>query len=129
MLKGFRDFITRGDVIDLAVAVVIGTAFGILVDQLTQSFPQPLIRVILGGHANSGAFFVRGQEFDYGAFINAAITFLLTAAAIYYLVVVPMNRMIAHRAARLGADAGTAELTDEVRLLTEIRDELRSARR
>lgn len=70
MFRGFKDFITRGNVIDLAVAVVIGTAFAALVDQLTKSFLDPLIRVIFGGGTNGGAFFVRGQRFDYGAFIS-----------------------------------------------------------
>ncbi len=125
MFKGFRDFIARGNVVDLAVGIVIGAAFGALVNQFTKSFLEPLIRVFFGGGVSGGVFTVRGQTFDYGAFINALITFLITAAAIYYFVVVPMNAMIARRNARLG-HTGEAEATvsDEVRLLTEIRDRL-----
>lgn len=128
MFKGFKDFITRGNVIDLAVGFVIGAAFGAVVTQLTKSFLEPLIKVIFGGGIQGGTFTVRGQVFDYGAFINAVITFVITAAAIYYLVVVPANRMAARRAARLGHEP-TDEVSDEVRLLTEIRDRLPADRR
>src|SRR5204863_8909872 len=92
MFSGFKRFITRGNVVDLAIAVVLGTAFAALVNQLTKSFLEPLIKVIAGGGADGGTFTVRGQVFDYGAFINAVITFLITAAAVYYFVVVPLNR-------------------------------------
>jgi len=122
MFKGFKDFITRGNVIDLAVAIVIGGAFAMLVDQLTKSFLEPLIRLIFGGGLKGGTFVVRDQIFDYGSFINAVITFLITAAAIYYVVVVPMNKMIERRRARGGAPDD--EVSDEIRLLTEIRDQL-----
>lgn len=124
MFRGFREFIARGNIVDLAVAIVIGGAFTTLVGQLTKSFLQPLIRIIFGGGLRGGTFSVRGQDFDYGAFVNAVITFLITAAAIYYLVVVPMNRMITRRNAKLGI-APKADESDEVRLLTEIRDSLR----
>jgi large conductance mechanosensitive channel len=124
MFKGFREFISRGNVIDLAVAVVIGGAFAAVVNQLTKSFLDPLIRVIFGGGKAGGTFTVRGQVFDYGAFINAVITFLVTAAAIYYLVVVPMNKMADRRRRKMGLGPVADEVSDEVRLLTEIRDEL-----
>jgi large conductance mechanosensitive channel len=118
MFAGFKKFITRGNIVDLAIAVVLGTAFAALINQLTKSFLEPLIKVIAGGGVNGGTFVVRGQTFDYGAFINAVITFLVTAAAVYYFVIVPLNRA-----------AGRGELdeepSDEVRLLTEIRDEMR----
>jgi large conductance mechanosensitive channel len=123
VFKGFKEFITRGNVVDLAVAVVLGGAFATLINQLTKSFLLPLVRVILGGKGAAGTFVVRNQIFDYGAFINAVITFLITAAAIYYLVVLPMNTMIERRNARLGLPPKD-DLTDEVRLLTEIRDQL-----
>ncbi len=124
MFRGFKDFVTRGNVVDLAVGIVIGAAFGALVNQFTKSFLEPLIRVIFGGGVRGGVFTVRGQAFDYGAFINALITFLITAAAVYYLVVVPMNKMIERRNARLGRPGDDATASDEVRLLTEIRDRL-----
>jgi large conductance mechanosensitive channel len=93
MIKGFKEFIMRGNVIDLAVGVVIGAAFGALVTQLTASFIDPLITLIGGGGELGGTFSVDGVVFDYGAFINAVITFLLTAAAVYFLVVVPYNTL------------------------------------
>src|ERR1041384_6131167 len=108
----------RGNIVDLAVAVVLGTAFAALITQLTKSFLQPLINIITGGGVKGGKWIVDGQVFDYGAFINALITFLLIAVAVYFLVVAPMNRAIARRGGSLD------EPTDEVRLLTEIRDAL-----
>jgi large conductance mechanosensitive channel len=127
MFKGFREFLTRGNIVELAVAFVIGTAFAAVVNSLTTSFLNPLIKVIFGGGINGGAFYVRGVRFDYGAFINQVITFLITAAAIYYLVVVPMNKVIERRRAR-GIEPKPEEMTDEVKLLTEIRDELARGR-
>ncbi|MBB5870469.1 large conductance mechanosensitive channel [Allocatelliglobosispora scoriae] len=120
MLKGFRDFITRGNVVDLAVGIVIGAAFGAVINQFTQSFLEPLIKVLTGGNEVGGIFKINGVPFDYGAFINAVITFLLTALALYFFVVVPVNRMNERRA-RAGKLA-PEEMSDEVRLLTEIRD-------
>jgi large conductance mechanosensitive channel len=93
MIKGFKEFIMRGNVIDLAVGVVIGAAFGALVTQLTTSFIEPVIKLIAGGGKLGGTFTVDGVVFDYGAFINAVITFVLTAAAVYFLVVLPYNTM------------------------------------
>jgi large conductance mechanosensitive channel len=126
MLKGFRDFILRGNVVDLAVAVIIGTAFGAVVNQLTQSFLEPLIKAIFGGGQFGGVFRFRGQVFDYGAFINVLITFVLIAAVLYFLVVLPLNKLNERRAR--GRAAADEPVKDEVRLLTEIRDELRDRR-
>jgi large conductance mechanosensitive channel len=128
MFKGFREFITRGNIVELAVAFVIGAAFGALVNQFTRSFLDPLIRLILGGGVNGGTFTVRRQVFDYGGFINAVITFVITAAAIYYFVVLPMNRIIERRRAR-GIEPKPEELSEEAKLLTQIRDELSASRR
>jgi len=119
VFRGFREFIARGNVVDLAVGFVIGAAFTALVTQFTKSFIEPLIEVMTGGHGTGGNFTVRGVSFDYGAFIGAVITFLLTAAAIYYFVVVPFN---AYRRKRGSMPA--EEQSDEVRLLTEIRDRI-----
>lgn len=126
MLKGFRDFILRGNVLELAVAFVMGAAFTAVVNQLVASFLNPLIRVILGGKEASGSFTVRGQVFDYGTFVNVVIAFLLTALAVYFFVVLPVNKL-AERRAR-GREPEPEEMGDEVRLLTEIRDELRGGR-
>lgn len=126
MLKGFREFIMRGNVIDLAVAVVIGAAFTAVVNQLILSFLDPLIKVILGGTEASGTFTIRGQVFDWGTFVNVLIGFVLTAAAVYFLVVLPINKINQRRAR--GAEPPADEMSDEVRLLTEIRDALRNRR-
>lgn len=121
MLQGFKEFITRGNVVDLAVGVVIGAAFGKVVTQFTDSFLAPLIKLLTGGREVGGQFTIDGVAFDYGAFINAVIAFLLTAVAVYFFVVVPMNNL-AHRRAKGTPTAD--ELSDEARLLTEIRDRL-----
>ena len=126
MLKGFKDFIMRGNIIDLAVGVVIGVAFNGLVTQFTASFLKPLIAALGGGNAlKAGKFTIRGQQFDWAAFVNSVITFLLTAAVLYFLVVLPMNKL-AERRAR-GEEPEPAAPSDEVRLLTEIRDALNGA--
>jgi large conductance mechanosensitive channel len=109
MLKGFRDFILRGNVVDLAVAVVIGTAFGAVVMALVADFITPLIAAI-GGKPDFGnlSFTVNKSKFQYGAFVNAVISFLLIAAAVYFVVVIPMNRILAMRA-KPAADVTTRE--------------------
>jgi large conductance mechanosensitive channel len=123
VLKGFKDFIMRGNVVDLAIGIVIGAAFSGLVTQFTKSFIEPLIRVVAGGDpVRSGKATIRGQDFDYAAFVNAAIAFVITAAVLYFLVVLPMNKL-AERRAR-GEEPETDTPSDEVRLLTEIRDAL-----
>ncbi|MDL5154645.1 large conductance mechanosensitive channel protein MscL [Actinomycetospora termitidis] len=122
MLKGFKDFLLRGNVVDLAVAVVVGAAFTALVTAFTNAFLKPLIQVFSGGGELAGTFVVNGVVFDYASFINALITFLITAAVVYFLVVLPL-KVVAERRKR-GEEAGPAEPTD-VELLTEIRDLLR----
>jgi large conductance mechanosensitive channel len=123
MLKGFKDFLLRGNIVDLAVAVVIGTAFTALVTSFTTSFLKPLIGLLSGGGVNGGSKVVNGQAFTYGAFINALITFVLTAAVVYFAVVLPMKAIMERR--KRGEEAGPAEPT-QVELLVEIRDLLRS---
>jgi large conductance mechanosensitive channel len=91
MLKGFREFILRGNVIDLAVAVVIGAAFGAVVDALVKGFIMPLIGLLFGQPKFD---FVVGP-FGVGLFLTALVNFLLVAAAIYFLIIVPMNRIMA----------------------------------
>jgi large conductance mechanosensitive channel len=127
VLKGFKDFIMRGNVIELAVAVVIGIAFNNVVTQLTKSFLEPLIKLISGGREVSGQWKVREVAFDWGAFVNAVIGFLLTAIAVYFFIVLPMNK-IAERRAR-GEEPEPKAPSEEVRLLTEIRDALLASRR
>lgn len=120
MLKGFKDFVMRGNVVDLAVAVVIGTAFGKVVD----SFVTVIMDLIgkLGGQPNFSDF--KPGDVAVGAFITAAISFLIVAAAVYFMVVAPMNALAARRAR--GAEPETESPSEEVLLLTEIRDSLRT---
>jgi len=114
----------RGNVVELAVAVVIGAAFTALVSSFTSSFLTPLIGLLGGGGDAGGTATVNGQVFTWGAFIGAIITFVLTAAVIYFAVVLPMKKIAELRAR--GEEAGPTASTD-VELLTEIRDLLRSS--
>lgn len=94
MLKGFTDFISRGNVIELAVAVVIGTAFGAVIASLVADLITPLIGAIIGEPDFSGlTFTINGSVFTYGNFINALITFISVSAAIYFFVVVPLAKL------------------------------------
>ncbi len=120
MFKGFKDFISRGNVIDLAVGVVIGAAFTSVVTALTTSFLKPTIQVLSGGGELSGKFTVRGVDFDWAAFVNACIAFLLTALALYFLIVLPMNKLAERR--KRGEEPEPEAPSDDIRLLTEIRD-------
>ncbi len=108
MFKGFREFIMRGNVVDLAVAVVIGAAFGALVKAFVDNILTPIIAAFFG-QPNFGnlVFTINGSEFHYGLFINALVSFLLIAAAIYYVVIVPMNHLAERR--RRGQDPDTKE--------------------
>ena len=128
VLRGFKDFIMRGNVVDLAVGLVIGAAFTGLVGQFTKSFLEPLIRLVTGGGkaVNKGVFTINDVDFDYAAFINGAITFFLTAATLYFLVVLPMNKL-AERRAR-GEEPKPKAPSEEVLLLREIRDALAGPR-
>jgi large conductance mechanosensitive channel len=92
MLKGVRDFMFRGNIVDLAVAVVIGTAFTALVQALGNAFINPLVKAITGGKIG-GTFTVVGVTFDYGSFITALINFIIIAAVVYFLIVVPVQRI------------------------------------
>jgi large conductance mechanosensitive channel len=119
MLKGFKEFLARGNVIDLAIAVVIGTAFTGLVTKFTESVIQPLIdRVGAGGKSSVGILKIDiggGQFIDFNVAISAAINFILIAAVVYFLVVLPYNTL------RKRGEVKQAEDT-ELSLLTQIRD-------
>src|SRR6516164_9432817 len=96
MLKGFREFLFRGNVVDLAVAVVIGAAFGAVVTALVKDLITPLIAAIVGKPDFSAIQFeVNASKFLIGDFINAVVSFVLIAAAIYFFVVVPVNALTA----------------------------------
>ncbi len=104
MLDGFKKFILRGNVVDMAVGVVIGAAFASVVGGLTKAFLTPLIALVAGKQDYSTLnFHIRGTEFPVGDFINACISFFLIAVAVYFFVVVPVNALIAriHRGEKL----------------------------
>jgi large conductance mechanosensitive channel len=96
MLKEFRDFVLRGNVVELAIAVVIGAAFGALVTSFVASFITPLIAAI-GGKPDfsSLAFTINGSRFTYGSFFNALLSFLIIAGVIFFFVVRPLNTLMA----------------------------------
>ncbi len=123
MIKEFRDFLLRGNVVDLAVAVVIGAAFAALVNSLVADVLTPIIGAIVGKPDFSNLnFTINGSEFNYGNFLNALIAFLSVAAAVFFFVIKPMNTLNRLRG------ASSQEEATELELLTEIRDELRSQR-
>jgi large conductance mechanosensitive channel len=96
MLDGFKKFILRGNVVDMAVGVVIGAAFASVVAGLTKAFLNPLIKLVAGGeNFTSLQFTIRGVPFPIDDFINACISFVLIAAAVYFLVVLPINALVA----------------------------------
>ena len=121
MLKGFKEFLAKGNIVDLAVAVVIGTAFTGLVTKFTDSIIQPLInRIGAGKEASYGILQIGiggGQTIDLNILLSAFINFALVAAVVYFLGVLPYNKI----RSKESAESDTAK---EIRLLTEIRDAL-----
>jgi large conductance mechanosensitive channel len=108
VLKGFKEFLFRGNVVDLAVAVILGGAFGAVVSALVKDLLTPLIAALVGKPDFSGlTFTVNGSRFLYGDFINAVVSFLLAAAAVYFSVVVPM-KAIATRISKPGTATPSA---------------------
>ena len=103
-MKGFRDFITRGNMIELAIAVVIGTAFTAVVTAVVADLITPLIAAIGGKPNFSGLYFtINHSKFLYGSFFNALITFLIIAAVVYFLIVAPMAKVMARFAKKVEA--------------------------
>jgi large conductance mechanosensitive channel len=95
-MKGFRQFLLRGNVLDLAVAVVIGAAFGAVVTALVKDLITPIIAAVVGKPDFSGiTFTVNGSKFLIGDFINAVVSFILIGAAVYFFVVLPVNTLMA----------------------------------
>ena len=109
MLKGFKQFLLRGNVVDLAVAVIIGAAFGAVVTALVKDLITPIIAAIGGKPDFSNIYFtVNGSKFLIGDFINAIVSFLIISAAIYFLVVLPVNTITARvRAGKPAPDPTT----------------------
>ena len=125
MLKGFKDFLMRGNVVDLAVAVAIGAAFTGVVKGLLDGLINPLIAAIVGATDISGfgEFTINKATFSLGLFLQAVLNFVLIAATIYFVIIVPMNRLAARR--KHGVEPEPQAPSEEVLLLHEIRDELR----
>ncbi|HEY0637386.1 MAG TPA: large-conductance mechanosensitive channel protein MscL [Pseudonocardiaceae bacterium] len=127
MIKGFKDFLMRGNVVELAVAVVIATAFTAIVTAFTNNLINPLIAAVGGTNVNGLGFqLVDGNPktvIDFGAVVTAAINFVIIAAVVYFLIVLPYQTIQERR--RRGVEPGPTEPTD-VELLTEIRDLLRT---
>jgi large conductance mechanosensitive channel len=137
LFSGFRDFIMRGNIVDLAVGVVIGVAFNALVTALTNDFIKPLIQLVSGGKAFSGSWKIGHSVFAWGDFVTQIINFLLVAAALYFLVVLPINKLNEGRATlvkRFGVfgrgrygqpiEEEPPPLPPDIALLTQIRDSL-----
>ncbi|WP_336633295.1 MULTISPECIES: large conductance mechanosensitive channel protein MscL [unclassified Microbacterium] len=128
MIKGFKDFIMRGNVIDLAVAVVIGSAFTALVSAIVDSIITPLISLVWQADAATGAIgpTVQGLHgpvtFPLGGLLNAIITFLAVAIVVYFVFVYPMNVWKERQAAKAGIVEDEEKLPTEQELLVQIRD-------
>jgi len=114
MLKEFRQFVMRGNVVDLAVAVVIGTAFGAVVAAFVADIITPLIAAIFGQPSFEGlSFTINKSHFLYGSFIDAVLSFLMIAAAIFFFVVKPLNMLAARRAAGAPPESPTTKACPE----------------
>jgi large conductance mechanosensitive channel len=128
MLKEFREFVLRGNVVDLAVAVVMGAAFGAVVTAFVTDIITPIVAAVFGNPDFSGLkFTVNGSVFRYGAFFNAVVSFLLIATAIFFFVVKPVNALMARRKAK--EEPAPESPPEDVQLLTEIRDLLAASAR
>jgi large conductance mechanosensitive channel len=126
VIKGFKDFVLRGNVIELAVAVVMGAAFGAIVNALVQDIIMPLITAIFGKQDYNGLYITLNKsQIFYGKFITAVISFVLIAVAVYFFIVMPINHLEKLRKRKQGLpEAPPAET--ELELLAQIRDALSS---
>jgi large conductance mechanosensitive channel len=124
MIKGFKDFLLRGNVVDLAVAVVMGTAFGAVITAFATDFIGGIIGAV-GGTPDFGTagFTVNSSKIILGSTINALIYFLIVAVAVYFFVVVPVNRLMERR--KRGEEPEVEAPSEDILLLQEIRDLLR----
>ena len=122
MLQGFKTFILRGNVIDLAVAFVVGAAFSTLVGAFTKALINPIVGIFLGGGLDAGTITIRGQVIDFSLLINSIITFIITLTVVYFVFVLPMNTF-RKRSAKPGEEEDTTP--EDVKLLQEIRELLK----
>ncbi|MFC2503195.1 MAG: large conductance mechanosensitive channel protein MscL [Cardiobacterium sp.] len=130
MLSGFKTFIARGNVVDLAVGVVMGAAFGLVVSGLVESFINPLIAWLVGKPNFDSLVFtlppIFGDEptvFEYGKILTAIVNFFLVSLAIYFFIIIPMNKLTASLK-KEEAETPPAQPSEEILLLREIRDSL-----
>ena len=126
MLKGFKDFVMRGNVIDLAVAVVLGAAFTAVVNAVVKGLITPIIAAIFGKPdlTQVGNFTLNNAQFSLGLILDALFNFLIIAAAVYFIIVLPVNKLLERLAQ--GREPEQESPSPEVLLLTEIRDSLRA---
>ncbi|MCC3765762.1 large conductance mechanosensitive channel protein MscL [Glycomyces sp. TRM65418] len=131
MIKGFKEFVMRGNVVELAVAVVMGAAMTALVGSFGDAFLNPLITLVTGGAEVGGSFTVNGVEFPYGVFLNGVLVFFLTSVAVYFVIVLPMNKLRERFTppAQVAAEAAEEHAVAEIEVLQEIRDLLREQNR
>ena len=122
MLDEFKKFLFRGNVVDLAVAVIIGTAFTAIVAAITTGLITPLVGMIFSKDFTQMTFEINGSNFSYGLVIDAVIRFVSIAAVVFFLIVKPMSAMAARRARGEEPVEDTPAPSDEALLLTEIRD-------
>lgn len=128
MIKGFKDFIMRGNIVDLAIAVVIGTAFAAVVSAFTTAIITPILNALPGASVNGFGFHLRGgalaakTTINFSVIINALIVFVLTAAVVYFIFVVPMTKLQGRRAK--GLEPEPEAVPEATLLLREIRDAL-----
>lgn len=124
MLKGFKEFIARGNVVEMAVGIIIGNAFKDIVDSLVNNIINPAIGAIFGKQDFTGSFVLHigDSSIMFGALLTSIINFLLIAFAMYFFIIVPMNYFAKMR--KKDEDEAPKEVSEEVQLLTEIRDAL-----
>jgi large conductance mechanosensitive channel len=122
MIDGFKKFLLRGNVVDLAVAVVIGAAFTAVINGVVQGFINPLIAAIFGETDLTGVgnFKLNGADFSIGLILDALLNFVLVAAAIYFVIVLPLNKLNERR--QRGQEPEPEAVPEDVALLREIRD-------
>lgn len=112
MLKEFRSFLLRGNVVDLAVAVVIGAAFGAVITAFVDNLLMPLIGALVSFDFSNQAATINGVEFAWGLFVNAVIAFILIAAAVFFLVVKPINALMARMKTQPDVESPTKSCTE-----------------
>jgi large conductance mechanosensitive channel len=125
MIKGFKDFVTRGNAIEMAIGIVLGLAFKAVIDAIIAGFISPLVAAIFGqpNLTSIGNFTIGQGEFSIGIILQALFSFVSVALALYFVIVVPLNKLAERRTRdQLAEDTGPTE----IELLTEIRDALQS---